>query len=90
MGDDSPDALASRVKTLERQVDELFDKLNPALVSLGRLDERLGALLKALEKVQTAIDSLTAKPARRWDSIINGGLNTGIAALVGWLAAHIK
>lgn len=90
MGNDSNDALNARVDTLERQVDELFAKLNPALTNLALLSERIDTLLKSLDKIQTAIDSLTARPARRWDAAVQSGVTAVVAAIVGWLSAHIK
>lgn len=88
MGNDSLDALAVRVGTLEGQVGEIFDRLNDRESNPSVLAVKLNSVLVTLGEVKQAVSDLKGKPGRLWDSLITGGTGAVIGAVVAAAAAH--
>lgn len=90
MANDTLDALAARVETLEGQVKEIFGRLNDKENSPAVLSTKLNGVLITLGEVKQAVGELKGRPSRLWDTIISGAITAVIAALVGIAATHLK
>lgn len=88
VGNDSPDVLAVRVDALEKQVTELFDRLNDREIGPSVLAAKLNQVLVTIGEVKQAVESLKGRPSRLWDNLITGGTGAVIGAIVAAAAAH--
>lgn len=90
MGMDSIDAICARVDALEKQMSEVFDRLNDREIGPSVLATKLNQMLVTLGEVKQAVEGLKDRPVRWWDNLIGYGMAAIIAALVGLLFAHIR
>lgn len=90
MPEDTLESIAARVKILEGQVGDLYDKIDVAVIALAKVGEKLEALLKALEKVQQSVEYLSARPSRLWDTLIGAGMSAAVATIVGLAVSHVR
>ena len=90
MGMDSIDAICARVDALEKQMGEVFNRLNDREIGPSVLATKLNQMLVTLGEVKQAVSELKGRPVQWWDKLIGYGMAAVIAALVGLLFAHIK
>ena len=89
MGMDSLDGLGARVDSLEKQMSEVFDRLNDREIGPSVLAAKLNQMLVTLGEVKQAVNDLKSRPGRWWDNLIGYGMAAVVATLVGLLFAHI-
>ena len=82
--------LEERVKALEldckRNQDthrEFYSKFEGLAVQTALTDERYAAIMATLAKLETAIEELKNKPAKRWETVVNSALQWAVVALLG-------
>lgn len=74
-----------RLAEVEKRQDDL-DKLVSAVNVLALREERVE---KNVEEIKVDVKNLTAKPGRRWESLVNQLITLAVAAAVGFLLAKI-
>lgn len=89
MAGDTLEALTVRVDTLEKQVGEIFGRLNDKESNPEVLATKLNSVLVTLGEVKQAIGDLKNRPAHWWDTLVSAGIASIMGALIGLLAAHI-
>ena len=70
-----------RIKDLEKRQDNL-DKLALAVNGLAIKEENVE---KTVNEIKTDVKTLTDKPAKRWDGIVDKILFTIIGAIIGYV-----
>ena len=60
---------------------EFFARFEKMSTEYARIDAQYANILTTLAKLETAIEELKGKPAKRWDSVI-GAVITGVVGFV--------
>lgn len=76
--------LKARVKILEGQASELFQRVNTTEGNQKTVAQKLDDMLVTLGEVKNAVNTLQGMPARRWESLIAAV----IAAVAGGFIGH--
>lgn len=79
-----------RSKSNQHRLDEVEkrqDNLDKLAISVEKLAMREESVEKDVKEIKTDVKSLTDKPAKRWDNLVNQIISLLIAALVGFLLA---
>lgn len=79
------DANAKRLDEVERRQDNLDDLVGVVKVLADR-EERVEDDVK---EIKSDVKSLTSKPAKRWDNLINQIITILVAAVAGFILAKI-
>lgn len=66
-------------------VEERQDKLDAFTTSMARMDERQGRMDNDVKEIKADVKTLTEKPAKRWDSIVEKVLAALVGAFVAWV-----
>lgn len=72
-----------RIDDLEKRQDNLDDLVGTVKV----LAVREEAVESDVKEIKSDVKSLTAKPAQRWDSLIDKGVSVAVAAIIGYFMA---
>lgn len=72
-----------RIKKLEAEQADLRD----LTTSVAVLAKQMESMTKSMDTMADKVDSLEAKPAKRWESLVDKALAVLIGAFIGWLAA---
>lgn len=98
------DALEVRVKTLEENYKanaesrrEIYKRLSKLEQDASRTDEKYKRIMTELDEqkrqlnsILEKLESMSEKPAKRWDAAMASIVSAVIAAVVGFIAAQIK
>lgn len=68
---------------------ELYNKVNHLEKAMTKTDVQYGQIMETLGGVKADISEMKAKPARRWDSIVDKVLIGIIGAIVVYIMAQI-
>ncbi len=68
---------------------EIFHRLNEVERGAAVMDERYKTILDKLDALTVKVDALEAKPAKRWEQVVEKLLLTAIGAVVLYLLARI-
>lgn len=60
---------------------EFFGRFEKMATEYARIDAQYATILTTLAKLETAIEDLKSRPARRWDAVI-GAIITGVVGFV--------
>lgn len=74
-----------RIDDLEKRQDNL-DELVSTVKVLAVREENVETDVK---EIKNDVKSLTEKPAKRWDSVVNTIITTIVAAIVGFMLARL-
>ena len=83
------ETLSVRVDKLEKDTEELFEKINMATVTLAAVNEKLSAMLTTLGEVKQAVATLQSRPGRFWDAFMNVITAAVVSGLVGYFIAKV-
>lgn len=73
-----------RIKDLEKKTDAVA-KLAEAVAVMA---EHMKTMDDKIDEVQTSVSEITAKPGKRWDTVVMAVVTAIVAGLVGWALAH--
>ena len=76
---------SNRLDEVERRQDNL-EELTSTVKVLAVREENVESTVK---EIKSDVKSLTSKPAKRWDSIVDKIIITIVAAIVGFILAKI-
>lgn len=90
----------ARAEMLEKQVEEyreksskdhreMYDRIRQLEIANARTDTQYGQIMETLGALKSDIAELKAKPARRWDSIVDKILLGVIGAIVVYIMAQV-
>ena len=82
----------ARSKSNSHRLDEIEkrqDNLDKLVGTVGVLAEREKRVEDDVKEIKSDVKSLTGKPAKRWDNLINQIITIVVAALVGFILAKI-
>ena len=74
-----------RVDKLEKQQDELFE----LTTSVKILAEREQNVENDVKEIKNDVKTLTSKPGKRWDSLVDKIIVTVVAAIIGFIFAKL-
>ena len=74
---------------LQAQVESNTKRLADGDSTMNLINYRLGQIDDKLDKLDSGVEALQAKPAKRWDAITGQVVNWIIALLLGVLAIKI-
>lgn len=81
----------NRGKSNTRRIEKLEQSnevLNKLATSVQVMATKQDGIAKTLERLDTKVEDIESKPAKRWESIIEKIIVGIVAALLGALAAH--
>lgn len=88
--------LIPRVEALEEEAEhnkashkEFYEKLEKSHTSVAVIEQRLEQIKEDTAEIKGTVHSLEAKPARRWESIVDKALWAVCAAVIAFLLARI-
>jgi uncharacterized protein YoxC len=84
------ESIAARVDTLEKQVSELFNKMNSTRETQCEIATKLDNVLVSIGEVKQAVSGLQAVPTKRWESVIRTAFGALTAGVVGYFLAKFK
>ena len=73
-----------RIKELEKK----NDAVSKLASSVAVMAEHMKTMDDKIDEVQTSVSEITAKPGKRWDTVVMAGVTAIVAGLVGWALAH--
>ena len=74
-----------RIDNIEKQQNEFVD----LVISVKTLAEREQNVENDVKEIKSDVKSLTSKPGKRWDSLVDKVIVTVAAAVVGFILAKI-
>lgn len=74
-----------RIEKLEKESEALTQIANSVAVMANEQKN----ISEKLDSVDSKVDELEHKPARRWESVVDKALTTFLAALVTWLLVRL-
>lgn len=66
---------------------EFFNRFEEMGNKYTRIDAQYANILTTLSKLETAIEEMKAKPAKRWEGIVDKALWAVAGAMVAWVLA---
>lgn len=78
------DRNTGRIKDLEKKTD-VVGKLAESVAVMA---EHMRTMDDKIDTMQESVQELTAKPGKRWDTVVMGIVTAIVAGLVGWALAH--
>lgn len=66
---------------------EIFRRLGAVETAAAVQDSKLDAIIQKIDGVAEKVDGLEAKPARRWDSLVDKLLFAAAGAVIAWISA---
>ena len=95
----TPEEMAVRIQQVDDRSKSNMHRLNDVekkqeandqvIASIARLDQRQKDMDTDVKEIKADVKSLTNKPGKRWDSIVDKALLTVIAALVAYALTQI-
>lgn len=85
-------AVEDRAKSNSRRLDkveERQDELGELVTSVRVLAEREENVENDVKEIKSDVKTLTEKPGKRWDSLIEKAITAAIAILVGFIAGKL-
>lgn len=82
----------ARTKSNTHRLDELERRQNTHGDLVGTVEvlaNRVGRVEEDLKEIKSDVKSLTAKPARRWDNLVNQIITIVVAAVAGFVLAKL-
>jgi predicted nuclease with TOPRIM domain len=86
----------NRLKELEDNQKEIFNRLNAIEVTNGVINEKLDNikesqrdLKESFKEIQRSIKELSERPARRYDNLITAGLTAAITGVVAFFIGKL-
>ena len=73
-----------RIKELEKK----NDAVSKLASSVAVMAEHMKTMDDKIDEVQTSVSEITAKPGKRWDTVVMAVATAIVAGLVGWALAH--
>lgn len=68
---------------------EFFARFEKMSTEYTRIDAQYANILTTLAKLESAIEELKAKPAKRWDGIVDKLIWAVLAAVLGFVLAQV-
>lgn len=88
--------LLPRVEALEDEVEhnktahkEFYEKLEKSHTSVAVIEERLEQIKEDTAEIKGSVHSMEAKPARRWESIVDKAIWAVCAAVIAFLLGRV-
>ena len=88
--------LFSRVAALEDEIErnkaahkEFYEKLEKSSTSVALIEQRLEQIKEDTAEIKSAVRSLEARPARRWEGLVDKALWSLCAAVIAFLLGRI-
>ena len=84
--------IEERAKSNTRRIDEVEKKqedITDLIQSVATIAQKQTDMDVAVQEIKADIKTITERPARRWDSIVEKVLLTVVAALVGWVLLRL-
>ncbi len=81
----------NRAKSNTRRLDKLEESteaINKLATSVQVMATKQDGMAETLERLDTKVEHIEAKPGKRWDSIVEKIILAVVAALIGALLAH--
>lgn len=90
----------ARAEMLEKQVEEyreksskdhreMYDRIRQLEIANARTDTQYGQIMETLGALKSDIAELKAKPARRWDAVVDKILLAVIGAIVIYIMSQV-
>ena len=90
----------ARAEMLEKQVEEyreksskdhreMYDRIRQLEIANARTDTQYGQIMETLGALKSDIAELKAKPARRWDAVVDKILLAAIGAIIVYIMAQV-
>lgn len=82
--------LDQRGKSNTKRLDAVEKKqteMNDLVTAMTRMQDRQENMDEKLDEVKAGVDSLKAKPAKRWDKVVDAIITTLAGILIGILAS---
>lgn len=79
-----------RSKSNQHRIDELEkrqDNLDDLVGTVKVLAVREEAVESTVKEIKSDVKSLTARPAQRWESLVDKGIGVAVAAIIGYFLA---
>lgn len=77
----------SNTKRLDK-LEESTEAINKLATSVEVMATKQDGIVTTLERLDTKVENIEAKPAKRWESIVEKVILAVVAALVGAALAH--
>lgn len=74
-----------RLDEIERRQEDITDLVR----SVAAIAQKQMDMDADMKEIKADVKSLSGKPARRWESVVEKALLTIVAALVGWLMVRL-
>lgn len=88
--------MRSRVEALEKTNEqhgnthrEIFSRLNNAEINNAVQNEQYNSIIKKLDKLDSKLELLEAKPGKRWDSLVEKAVWAVCAAVIAFLLGRV-
>lgn len=85
-------AVEDRAKSNQRRIEKLetsTQALNRLAASMEVMAERQKRMADAVDELDGKVTALEAKPAKRWDELVNKLILVTVTALVTWLLSRV-
>ena len=79
------DTLSIRQDKVEKDVCELFEKVNNHSISQATVNEKLNSILVTMGELKAGLADLKEVPSRRWENLIGYIASAVIAALAMYI-----
>jgi hypothetical protein len=81
------DTLSIRQDKTEKDICEIFEKVNAGAIATARADEKQNGILTTLGEIKDGLNRIQQIPAKRWENIVGYIL---FAAIGGAISYFIK
>lgn len=88
--------MSARIEALERANEqhgkshrEIYGRLGTLETATAVQETKLDTILKKLDDLNDKVEALEAKPARRWESMVEKAIWAVCAAVIAWFLARM-
>ena len=88
--------MSARIEALERANEqhgkshrEIYGRLGTLETATAVQETKLDTILKKLDDINDKVEALEAKPARRWESMVEKAIWAVCAAVIAWFLARM-
>lgn len=88
--------MSARIEALERANEqhgkshrEIYGRLGTLETATAVQETKLDTILKKLDDLNDKVEALEAKPARRWESMVEKAIWAVCAAVIAWFLARV-
>lgn len=88
--------MSARIEALERANEqhgkshrEIYGRLGTLETATAVQETKLDTILKKLDDINDKVEALEAKPARRWESMVEKAIWAVCAAVIAWFLARV-